>query len=304
MLPKFPNFVTLSINHKDHIEKHISDHPPYSDFNFTSLISWSDENTKVCQLNNNLVIKFKDYLTNQPFYTFIGLNKVNETIKTLLAATKKDNLYPHLKLIPEVTLKTDPKLLEEFEIAEDRNNFDYIYLLEEAREFKGNKHRGKRNFVNRFRKLYKSTHKLIDLNDPKTKQQILELFVVWRKEKGINNSEIEIEFTAIKKILDFSKDLSLVCVGLFIDEKLVAFSINEVLADGYAMSLFEKADTTYQGIFPYLRQISAHYLINLGSKLLSHQQDLGIEGLRKSKLSYGPHSFLKKYTITHKKINP
>lgn len=300
MIPKFPKFASLSLEHKPHVEKHVSKFPPYSDFNFTSLITWSDEQTQISILNDNLVIKFKDYITNEPFYTFLGVSKINETIKTLFVEASKNGLPLHLELIPEAAIKAYPNLLEEFHIEEDRDNFDYIYLLEEAREFKGKKHRDKRNFINRFKKLYKSSHKIIDLSNPKIQKEILDLFYLWQKQKNRTKQQVENELTAIKKVFQYSKNLSLICVGLYTGEKLVGFSINEVLTDGYSMNLFEKADINYQGIFPYLRHISAVYLLKLGSKFLSHEQDLGDEGLRKSKMSYNPHTFLKKYTISHK----
>lgn len=301
MIPKFPEFIRLSFRHKPHIEKHISKFPPYSDFNFTSLISWGDEDTSIADLNDNLVIKFKDYVTSAPFYTFIGVNKINETIKTLLDESAKNGLHPVLKLIPEAALKANPKILEQFEIQADRNNFDYIYLLEEAKEFKGKKHRDKRNFINRFKRFYKSAHTLIDLGNFKIQKDLLNLFHHWQKIRGKTKYEVGNELLAMKKILGFSKKLKLIGIGLYIDDKLAGFSINEVLSDGYAMNLFEKADTHYQGIFPYLRHITALYLLEAGSKFLSHEQDLGIEGLRKSKMSYNPHFFLKKYTVSHKK---
>ena len=301
MIPAFPKFERLLFEHKPHIEKHISKHPPYSDFNFTSLFSWGGEETYLSELNGNLVIKFRDYITNEPFYTFIGLNKVNETIKTLLEESIKNNMHPKLKLIPEVALKANPEILEQFDVQEDRDNFDYIYLLEEAKEFIGNKYRAKRNFINRFKKLYQSSHRVIDLKNPKIQQEMLDLFSSWQRLKSRSDKDVDNELLAIKKILEFSKDLKLFCIGLYIDNKMVAFSINEVLSDGYAMNLFEKADTTYQGIFPYLRQITSIYLLELGSKFLSHEQDLGVEGLRKSKMSYNPNFFLKKYTVAHKR---
>lgn len=301
MIPKFPQFISLSVKHRPHIEKHILRHPPYSDFNFTSLAAWGGEETYLSELNGNLVIRFRDYITKQPFYTFIGVNKINDTIRSLLDESCKNGLHPKLKLIPEAALKADPKVLESFEVTEDRDNFDYIYLLEEAKEFKGKKHRDKRNFINRFKKLYPSFYKRVDLADSKIQESILTLFHHWQKLKGINDDEIENELLALRRVLKFSKDLNLICIGIYINDNLSAFSINEVLIDGYAMNLFEKADTTYQGIYPYLRHITAIHLLELGSKFLSHEQDLGIEGLRKSKMSYNPHFFLKKYTITHKK---
>lgn len=301
MIPLFPKFTKLSLGHKPHIEKHISKHPPYSDFNFTSLISWGGDDTYISELNDNLVMKFKDYITNEPFYTFIGTNLVNSTIKILLEESKKNGLNPKLKLIPEAILKADPKILAEYHIEEDRDNFDYIYLLEESKEFKGNKYSEKRNFVNRFKRLYHTSHTVLDLTQPKVSKEMLDLFHLWQKQKKRSDEEVENELQAVKKVLCLAHDLHLLCIGIYTEGKLIAFSINEILADGYTMNLFEKADTTYQGIFPYLRSITAGYLLELGGKFLSHEQDLGIEGLRKSKMSYRPHCFLKKYTVSHKK---
>lgn len=303
MIPKFPDFIKLSFAHKPHIERHIIKHPPYSDFNFTSLISWSGEDTYISELNGNLIIKFRDYITNEPFYTFIGTSKVNQTIKTLLKESEKNGLHPKLKLISEAVLKANPKILERYHIEEDRDNFDYIYLLAEAREFKGNRFRDKRHFVNRFKRLYQSSYKLLDLSLPEAAKEILNLFHHWQKLKKKTDSEVKNEFLAIKKVLQLAKDLNLICLGIYVHKTLIAFSINEILADGYTMNLFEKADTTYHGIFPYLRNITATYLFEQGGKFLNYEQDLGIEGLRKSKMSYNPHAFLKKYTITHKKLS-
>lgn len=302
MIPQFPQFIKLSFEHKPHIEKHILRHLPYSDFNFTSLLSWSGDETHISTLNGNLVLKFRDYLTNEPFYTFIGVHKVNDTIQTLLQESIKNNLHPKLKLIPEVVLKTDPKILNHFDIQEDRDNFDYIYQLEEMKELKGNKFGEKRHHINKFKKLYNSSYRLINLADAETQQAVLDLFHRWLNLKGREKKEAENELAAIKKIFQFAKDLKLVCIGLYIDGKLVGFSVNEMLTNGYAINFFEKADTNYQGIYPYLRQITANHLAELGCIYLSHEQDLGIEGLRKSKMSYHPHFFLKKYTISHKTV--
>ncbi len=300
MLPTFPEFKKLSIEDKNHIEEYISEFPPYSDFNFTSLWSWGDEETYISTLDGNLVIKFRDYITSEPFYTFIGINKVKDTIKTLLEQSDKDGVQLRLKLIPEVALKADPDLLNHFDVLEDRDNFDYIYLIEEALTFQGKKHRGKRNFVNRFKKLYKTTSQIIDIREIVVQNEMVNLFETWMKLKSKDQSEVENELSAIKKLFKFAEHLDMLCIGIYHEGKLIGFSVNEVLKNGYAMNLFEKGDTAFQGIYPYLRHITAVYLHEKGCKYLSHEQDLGIEGLRQSKMSYGPNFFLKKYTIKRK----
>ena len=102
MIPNFPSFKKLEFGDKKAIEEITKAFEPYSDYNFVSLFVWdSDEEIKLSSLNNNLVVLFIDYVTKEKFYSFIGSNRVEATIDTLLSHAKKENLVPSLKLIPE-----------------------------------------------------------------------------------------------------------------------------------------------------------------------------------------------------------
>lgn len=85
MIPEFPEFKKLELSDKKDIEQFTSKFPPYSDFNFVSMWSWDIKGEmRVSQLNDNLVVRFTDYLTGEPFYSFLGNNKVNDTAEKLL----------------------------------------------------------------------------------------------------------------------------------------------------------------------------------------------------------------------------
>lgn len=302
MIPSFPKFKRLTLADKNTIEQYTKQYPPYSDFNFVSLWSWSThESTYISTLHKNLVLRFHDYITHEPFYTFIGTKKVNATIKELMNFAQDKSLPPNLKLIPEISLQTAPKsLFTNYTVIEDRDNFDYVYLIDHAVRLRGNKLGPKRNFINRFKNSYQFTHKVLDLTDPDHQQDILRLFEVWRKSRSRDPMEVQNELAAIKRVFKFLHFPNLLAVGVYIDGRLVAFSINEILSHGYSTNLFEKGDINFEGIFPYLRHITATYLAERGCQFLNHEQDLGIPGLRKSKLSYCPKFFLKKYTISLK----
>ncbi len=89
-------------------------------------------------------------------------------------------------------------------------------------------------------------------------------------------------------------------IGVFQQDNLIAYSINEILNSNYAIAHFYKA-VMYNGLFDYLMEESSKFLLKFGSKSFNFEQDLGIQGLRKSKLSFKPSSFLKKYTVILKK---
>jgi hypothetical protein len=302
MIPLFPEFKKLELEDREDIENITKKFPPYSDFHFTSLWSYNTEElAEISILNGNLVLKFTDYMTNEVFLTFIGENLLKDTIVTLLDFAQKHHLMQKLGLIPEHCIKTHPELYNEFIIEEDRDNYDYILNTDELSELKGNKYRAKRNFVNRYKKFYMS-HSVskIDLTNQSIQNQIIDLFLLWEKQNKKTREDTETELIAIKRLLKVAYKWDLYSIGLFDGQKMIAFSINELAHDQHSVIHFEKADTSYIGIYQYLKQLTARHLKELGSAYINYEQDLGIEGLRKAKESWVPTHYLKKYTIRKK----
>src|SRR6185369_9800822 len=98
MLPKFPEFKKLELSDKADIEAITNKYPPYSDFNFTSMWCWDTRGEMmVSELNNNLVVKFADYITGEPFYSFIGTNDTNDTVRQLIGLATTQGIKPRLK---------------------------------------------------------------------------------------------------------------------------------------------------------------------------------------------------------------
>lgn len=76
MIPQFPEFKIVEVGDREAVESHTHRYPPYSDFNFTSLWAWDTSNERmISELNGNLVVRFTDYATNEPFLSFLGTNK-------------------------------------------------------------------------------------------------------------------------------------------------------------------------------------------------------------------------------------
>lgn len=298
-LPKFPQFKALEIQDKDALNKITVKHPPYSDFNFVSLWSWdTEEEIELSELNGNLVIKFTDYIDQSIFYSFIGTNAVDETAVTLLKYSKKHGIKPELKLVPESVILALQKP-EQFDIKEDRDNFDYILSVNTLLESKGKNFSTKRNLIRRFNKLYghKSGVKMLDLKDGAIKKEILDVFYAWEKSRGKGREETDAELKAVKRLLEHAEHLDLEVLGLFINNQLKAFSIYELIQDKHGTIHFEKADASVEGVFHYIKKVVVKELTKKEVSHINYEQDLGIEGLRKSKMLLQPESFLKKYTV-------
>jgi len=300
MIPHFPKFKKLELTDKEEIEKINVKYPPYSDFNFVSMWSWDIKGEmRISQRYGNLVVRFTDYLTGEPFYSFLGNNKVNETTKELLELSKKEGLKLQLKLVPEDSLTgLDPN---KFRAEEDRDHFDYLYSIPELKNLEGSKFVRKRNQVAIFLRSYPSAEtKIIDLKDKNIQGDIINLSLEWLKKKieleGIFESHEEV---AISRLLLAINNCYLVGVGVFSNGKLIGFFINELTKSEYVVAHASKVNKSFVGINSFLMKKNAEVLFSFKKLIFNYEQDLGMENLRDAKTRFRPTQFLKKYKLTY-----
>jgi len=297
MLPEFPQFKKLELSDKKDVEAFTSKFPPYSDFNFVSMWSWDVKGEmKISQLHGNLVVRFTDYLTGEPFYSFLGNNKVNETAEILLELSKKERTMPKLQLIPEESVEKLDR--NKFYILENRDHFDYVYNIHELHTSEGAKYQTQRNLVSRFNKRHTDIEiKSLPINS--VKKEILELSDKWRISKTDKQDEIKLrnESEAIRRIFDFTDDKGLIAICVFNKNILIAYSLNEILEDKHVLCHFAKADTEFSGIYSFLMKQTCQFLLSLGKKFLNYEQDLGLPRLRFSKNAFQPKNFLNKFSV-------
>lgn len=298
MLSTFPEFAPLSLDLKKDIEGITNQFSPYSDFNFVSLWCWDlSKKTEVSILHGNLVIRMEDYLTAEIFYMFIGSSSIYQTISDIFAFLKEKGEKQELYLIPEETIKNERELLKNtYTFEEDRDNFDYILSIDDVAEMKGKKLHQKRKLLNNFRNNYSPVIHELRISDPNIKKLVLDFVEVWKKNKGEYDSKNEeIALNNLFSGLTHEENIYILIAEL--KKTVIGFSIVEVLDNGYGVGDFQKADTTYKGIYEFLNYSTARFLKNKGCTYYNIEQDLGIQGLRRSKLDYNPEFFLKKYTI-------
>lgn len=187
-----------------------------------------------------------------------------------------------------------------FNYTEERDLFDYVYDGESMRELKGRKNVKKRNHINYFLKEYEGRFEY-RLLDEKDFDACLELVKEWtsnKEENGQVDEEMEEELIGIKKLFKNYSVLKdkLKIAGIFIDGKLEAFTMGEYINPDMALIHIEKANPNIRGLYPFINQ---QFLVHEFSdvEFVNREEDLGIEGLRKAKLSYHPVRFVEKYTV-------
>jgi uncharacterized protein len=293
----FPEFKLLSLEDKYIIEEYLNNFPPYSDFCFSSLWSYNTEKEIAYSwLNGNLVIKFSDYTTSKQFYSFIGDSDIKDTFDTLTTFAKQTGIAATFSLIPEINFQRTSidKLSLDYFIYEDPDNFDYILSVEEISSLRGHALHQKRKLVNTFTKQYSSNSRLEDITDISVQKSILNFLNKWMLQKNldeVNNNEV----TAINRLLNSAGHFELYLLCTYISNQLVGFSIYEKIKK-YALCSFQKADYNYRGVTENLNYLIANHLKEINCEYMNIEQDLGIPGLKRSKLDYNP-SFLKKYIV-------
>lgn len=197
-------------------------------------------------------------------------------------------LFSDHKTLKCVTEGQKPQLEQlGYEVAEDRDNFDYLYRRCDLAELHGRKFSKKRNMVNAFINNYEYTGRpLLEEHIP----EAIRILEQWREERGDEG-----DYTAAREALEQSWDLQL-CGGIYyVDDRPAAYSLGEELANGTCFVVhFEKAVQGYKGLYQFINQSFAAILPDIYDTI-NREQDLGDAGLRQAKESYQPSGFVKKY---------
>ena len=109
----------------------------------------------------------------------------------------------------------------------------------------------------------------------------------WRAGHDSHAAELTAEQRAMQRAFNHFGELELRGGALFVREKLVAFTIGSAINDEAFCIHVEKADTRYDGAFTMINRLFAQHLPPHYT-LIDREEDLGLEGLRQSKLSYHP----------------
>lgn len=172
----------------------------------------------------------------------------------------------------------------------DRDNFDYVYNIDDLADLKGRKYQKKRNHINKFRSLYPDwrTEELTMAHLPGVRQMTSQWFAARHQMDPTGNYLLEQR--ALERAFDHFETLGLDGMVLLDGEKILAFTMASRLSKDTMDVHFEKALEDVEGAYAAINQAFAQYLRKKypDIRYLDREDDLGLEGLRKAKLSYYP----------------
>ncbi len=285
MIKEYPKFAPISLEQKNILNPLFKElEEGISEFTFAGLYLFRN-------IYNYKVARIKD------LYIFEG-NEENKNFFFLPFGLPEDKIlmdlferYDYMKNASE----KQSKILKEkgFEIFEDRDNFDYIYKREDLANLKGKIYHKKRNLISQFKKNYSYEAKPLLKKYLKDALNILE---EWAKNKESGDYE------SSKEALFLMDELRLCGIIYYVNGKPSAYVLGEENQKGKSFVVnFEKAIEEYKGLYQFINKSFAEILPSK-YEFINREQDLGLENLRKAKLSYKPYCFIKKFKV-FKKLN-
>jgi len=173
--------------------------------------------------------------------------------------------------------------------------YDYVYNASDLINLAGKKYSRKRNHISQFMRLY-GDYEYVPVTEDNL-DECKRILDKWADQNEINlAAESGERFACYQLFENWSRFTSLKGALIKVGGSFEAFTIGELLNPETALIHIEKANTDYHGLYAI---INRDFCMNEWSnvKYINREEDLGIEGLRKSKLSYNPAFMVKKFLV-------
>lgn len=282
-----------------------------SGLTFSSLYMWRDINmfsfeeigdylcicgTSHLELGEDIILPFMVApLTKTGYYDRDSLRE------TVLKAKEKFEEVGQpftMRLIPSSILEELKKAFgDRLIIEDDRANYDYVYEKEALIHLRGRSLHSKKNHLNFFNNNYKYQYYKMTSDMSEDAMRFIREF---NSKKQIPPHEMELlkmEERAMKNVFENIEAGGYQGGVIYIDGKIEALSVGSIMNDNTAVVHIEKGNTEYRGIY---QAINTEYCKHLPEEitLVNREEDMGLPGLRKAKLSYKPVKLLDKYIIS------
>ena len=288
------DFMPITLDHgKAYNERFAMCSLQTSDYSLVNLWGWKEEYGLAWAWTNELVW-IKQTIPEEKWWAPVGRWQDRDWKGVFDRYVPIDT---RLVRIPEdAALLWQEEMKTNISIEEARSDWDYVYDVQALVTLSGNRYHKKKNLLNQFCKKYEYRYGAFTRDMIEAALDMQENWCTWRDCES--SGTLAAENRVIAKVLGAWQDLIGVMGGaIFVDRRMVAYTVAEVLPCGTLLIHFEKADPDFRGAYQAINQMFLAQLGNHAPVTVNREQDLGDEGLRKAKLSYHPVSFLKKYQI-------
>ena len=283
-----------------------------SGLSYTSLFMWREiNNFSWEQIGEYLCITGADNLDPEmgdpfmfPPLTRTGSYEPGALRHTILEAKKRFEMKGKpfiMMLVPFHMLEILTAAMPgELIIEADRPNFDYVYDTKELIELSGRAFHGKKNHLNYFHANYDYEYGIIT---PDMTGDAMEFIRAFNERKNLQDPHerelLEFEARAMHDVFVNLETVGYLSGVIRIGGRIEAISIGGRLGTKTVTVHVEKANTEYRGLYQAINNEFCKAMA-ANVKRINREEDMGIPGLRKAKLSYNPVRLIEKYTVTLK----
>ena len=293
-------FSEITLNSKHLFDQYMKKHKPrISELTFTNFFAWRYYYRFRYAVVSDLLCVIAAPAKKQPF-AMMPIGDVNErnfeeaynAIRSYFAEKGWKLCFGRVTR-DELAYFRD-KVADESSIVYDRDNSDYLYNTRDLAELKGKKYDGKRNHINRFMREHTFEYVPLECGLLDECARIME---EWCRDKDCSCQDGDYcERNANLEILRHFKTLG--CKGALIkvDGEFAAFTVGEMLNEDTAVIHIEKARSSINGLYTVINQQFVQREWS-STAYINREQDLGLEGMRKAKLSYHPVTLVEKFNV-------
>ena len=294
LLPEM-HFCPLSLEDKPRVDAALAAAPPIiSELTFTNLWAWRRKRAVFMATDETgALVLLCEERGRRFFLPPVGARDPAATARRLLAFAHDAGFDFRIERAPSAI--AGALAAAGFPIEADRDQFDYVYDVSEIAALAGRHFDGKRNQIRQVTTTHACSFERID---EATTGECLALEEDWCDLRACHLDEgLAAEQSAIGECLRAHRRFGLIGGLVRVDGRVKAFALAEKLAAGTAVVHFEKADPGIKGAYQLMNHRFCRESL-AGFTFVNREQDLGIPGLRKTKLDWRPHHLVEKFTVT------
>lgn len=297
-------FRKLTMADQEVLEPYFSLRPnKICDTSFLDIFLWSKSNKlEFCLIEGEAVL-WKMEVDGEPY--------------TVMPSCREEDLPYYFHLVQEYFNKelglpvkiflADEEAIEYLQLAENpyyqitpqEDLKDYLYDAEKLRTLSGRAYHKKKNLVNKFKKQYEGRWEYRSLTDENV-DEIKAFLEDWYGQQTSEEDGLDHEKEGIWEVLNSPIVPGIRMGAIYVDERMEAFSMgNYNDLEEMAIICVEKANWQIPGLYQAINQQFAENEFPQAS-IINREDDVGLPGLRKAKLSYNPIGYANKFKLVQR----
>ena len=265
------------------------------EYSFANLFLWGRQEIA---FSEGCVVFFSHFFGRSVYPYPIGSGNKKAALEAIIADSRQRGIPCRITGMTESDRQELESLFpERFAVRTARDSFDYTYTVDALADLKGKKLQKKRNHLNRFQAEHPDYR--VEPICCKNLSRVRHMVNDWYVSRKISDPEGDyfLESLAMAKAFRHYDELGMEGIALLEGNRVLAVTMGSRMAPDMMDVHYEKAVEDVPGAYNAINaEFARHIRLKFPEiRFLNREDDLGLEGLRKAKLSYLPDHMIEKY---------